>query len=247
MTFELPLIVPDWPAPSWVNAASTTRVGGVSKPPWDSLNLGTHVGDDPEDVTKNRALLGRWAEPGAQSFGWLNQVHGTHVAELPQPGQVTADACVTSQPGAVCTVLTADCLPVLFCDPSSGRVAAAHAGWRGLCDGVLERTLEHLGNPASVLAWLGPAIGPEQFEVGAEVRDAFLLNDPQAGRAFAPSPRHPGRYLADIYELARQRLAAAGVLQVYGGGFCTVTDSDRFFSYRRDGQTGRMASLIFIS
>ncbi|MCR8916533.1 peptidoglycan editing factor PgeF [Marinobacter panjinensis] len=247
MTFELPLIVPDWPAPSWVNAASTTRVGGVSKSPWDSLNLGTHVGDDLEDVTKNRALLGQWAEPGAQSFGWLNQVHGTHVAELPQPGQVTADACVTSQPGAVCAVLTADCLPVLFCDPSSGRVAAAHAGWRGLCDGVLERTLEHLGNPASVLAWLGPAIGPEQFEVGAEVRDAFLLSDPQAGRAFAPSPRHPGRYLADIYELARQRLAAAGVLQVYGGGFCTVTDSDRFFSYRRDGQTGRMASLIFIS
>lgn len=246
MTSELPLIVPDWPAPSWVQAACTTRGGGISEPPWDSLNLGAHVGDKPEDVAKNRALLRQWAEPGAWSFGWLKQVHGTSVALLPQAGEVAADASVTSQPGVVCAVMTADCLPVLFCDPA-GRVAAAHAGWRGLCDGVLERTVEHLGNPAGVLAWLGPAIGPDQFEVGAEVREAFLLHDPQAAVAFVPSPRHSGRYLADLYELARQRLAAAGVLQVYGGGFCTVTDSERFFSYRRDGQTGRMASLIYIS
>ncbi|MDX1561110.1 MAG: peptidoglycan editing factor PgeF [Marinobacter sp.] len=246
MTSELPLIVPDWPAPSWVQAACTTRGGGISKPPWHSLNLGAHVGDKPEDVAKNRALLRQWAEPGARSFGWLKQVHGTSVALLPQAGEVAADASVTSQPGVVCAVMTADCLPVLFCDPA-GRVAAAHAGWRGLCDGVLERTVEHLGNPAGVLAWLGPAIGPDQFEVGAEVREAFLLHDPQAAVAFVPSPRHSGRYLADLYELARQRLAAAGVLQVYGGGFCTVTDRERFFSYRRDGQTGRMASLIYIS
>ncbi|MDX1553964.1 MAG: peptidoglycan editing factor PgeF [Marinobacter sp.] len=246
MTSELPLIVPDWPAPSWVQAACTTRGGGVSKPPWQSLNLGTHVDDNPEDVAKNRVLLRQWAGPDARSFGWLKQVHGTSVAVLPQPGEVTADASVTNQPGVVCVVMTADCLPVLFCDPS-GQVAAAHAGWRGLCDGVLERTVEHLGNPAGVLAWLGPAIGPDQFEVGAEVREAFLLHDPQAAVAFVPSPRHSGRYLADLYELARQRLAAAGVLQVYGGGFCTVADRERFFSYRRDGQTGRMASLIYIS
>lgn len=247
MTSELPLIVPDWPAPSWVQAACTTRVGGVSKPPWDSLNLGTHVGDNPEDVAKNRALLGEWAETGAQSFGWLKQVHGTDVALLPQAGEITADASVTSQSGAVCVVMTADCLPVLFCDPAGRRVAAAHAGWRGLCEGVLERTVERLGNPSGLLAWLGPAIGPDQFEVGAEVREAFLLKDPQAARAFVPSPRHSGRYLADLYQLARQRLVAAGVRQVYGGGFCTVTDRDRFFSYRLDGQTGRMASLIVIS
>ncbi|MCL7945867.1 peptidoglycan editing factor PgeF [Marinobacter sp. ATCH36] len=247
MTSELPMIVPDWPAPSWVHAACTTRVGGVSRPPWDSLNLGTHVGDNPVDVARNCALLGQWAQPGAESFGWLKQIHGTDVAELPQAGEVTADASFTSQPGTVCVVMTADCLPVLFCNPSSGQVAAAHAGWRGLCNGVLERTVERLGNPASVLAWLGPAIGPDQFEVGGEVREAFLLNDPQAAKAFLPSHRHSGRYLADLYELARQRLANAGVHQVYGGKFCTVTDSDRFFSYRRDGQTGRMASLIYIS
>jgi len=247
MTSELPLIVPDWPAPSWVHAASTTRVGGVSKAPWDSLNLGTHVGDKAEDVAQNRALLAQWAEPGARSFAWLNQVHGTEVVELPHAGLVTADASVTSQPGNVCAVMTADCLPVLFCNPSTGQVAAAHAGWRGLCDGILERTVEHLGNPAGVLAWLGPAIGPDRFEVGPEVREAFLLNDSQAAGAFVLSPGNTGHYLADIYELARQRLAMAGVLQVYGGEFCTVTDSDRFFSYRRDGQTGRMASLIFIS
>lgn len=247
MTSEPPLIVPDWPAPSCVHAACTTRIGGVSKAPWSSLNLGKHVGDNPEDVVKNRALLGQWAGPGARSFGWLNQVHGTDVAELPRTGHITADASFTSQPGNVCVVMTADCLPVLFCNPSSGRVAAAHAGWRGLCNGVLERTVEHLGNPGGVLAWLGPAIGPEQFEVGAEVREAFLLTDSQAAEAFVPSPRHSGRYLSNLYELARQRLALAGVLQVYGGDFCTVADGDRFFSYRRDGQTGRMASLIFIS
>ena len=154
---------------------------------------------------------------------------------------------MTSQPGVACVVMTADCLPVLFCNPASGQVAAAHAGWRGLCGGVLERTVEYLGNPAAVLAWLGPAIGPEQFEVGPEVREAFLMSDSQSGDAFISSPRNPTHYLADIYELARQRLAMAGVLQVYGGEFCTVTDRERFFSYRRDGQTGRMASLIFIS
>lgn len=247
MTSELPLIIPDWPAPASVTAACTTRAGGVSAAPWDSLNLGTHVGDSPDNVARNRAILAERLGLAPECFGWLNQVHGTQVVELPEPGSVRADAGVTSTPGVACVVMTADCLPVLFCDPSSGRVAAAHAGWRGLADGVLEQTVAHFGNPAGILAWLGPAIGPKQFEVGPEVRETFLLDDPQAAEAFTPSPVRSGHYLADIYRLARQRLAAAGVLQVYGGGFCTVTDSDRFFSYRRDGQTGRMASLIFAS
>lgn len=247
MTSELPLIIPDWPAPSWVRAASTTRLGGVSSAPWDTLNLGTHVGDLPEDVDRNRALLQQQLDTGAEHFGWLNQVHGTDVVELPQTGLARADASVTSELGNVCVVLTADCLPVLFCDPASGRVAAAHAGWRGLADGVLEEAVAQFANPACLLAWLGPAIGPDRFEVGPEVRDIFLLNDPLAAEAFVPSPSREEHYLADIYRLAKQRLAAAGVLQVYGGDFCTVTDHERFFSYRRDGQTGRMASLIYIT
>ncbi|MFN2360288.1 MAG: peptidoglycan editing factor PgeF [Marinobacter sp.] len=247
MTSELPLIIPDWPVPSWVTAACTTRIGGVSGAPWDTLNLGTHVGDSPEDVERNRARLYQRLGLEAECFGWLNQVHGTDVVELPETGLVRADASVTSTPGNVCVVLTADCLPVLFCDPSNGRVAAAHAGWRGLADGVLERAVAQFGNPACLLAWLGPAIGPEQFEVGPEVREAFLLNDPNAADAFVASPHQNGHFLADIYELARQRLSAAGVLHVYGGEFCTVTDQERFFSYRRDGKSGRMASLITIS
>lgn len=247
MTSELPLITPDWPAPAWIKAACTTRSGGVSAAPWDTLNLGAHVGDSPEAVDRNRNILSHRLGPAAERFGWLNQVHGIDVVELPGTGLVRADASVTSTAGNVCVVLTADCLPVLFCDPSNGRVAAAHAGWRGLADGVLEQVVAQFGNPACVLAWLGPAIGPDQFEVGPEVREAFLLNDPLAAGAFVPSPRTDGHYLADIYELARQRLAAAGVLQVYGGEFCTVTDQDRFFSYRRDGRTGRMASLIYIT
>ncbi|PXX89383.1 peptidoglycan editing factor PgeF [Marinobacter vulgaris] len=247
MTSEVPLIIPDWPAPSWVKAASTTRAGGVSRPPWDTLNFGTHVGDSPEDVERNRHVLHQRLGFVDERFGWLNQVHGTDVVELPEAGAVRADASVTSQPGNICVVLTADCLPVLFCDPSTGQVAAAHAGWRGLADGVLEQVVARFANPASVMAWLGPAIGPDQFEVGPEVRETFLLNDPLATSAFVPSPGREKHYLADIYQLARQRLAAAGVLEVYGGDFCTVTDHERFFSYRRDGQTGRMASLIYIS
>lgn len=247
MTSELPLIIPDWPAPSGIRAACTTRRGGVSNAPWDTLNLGAHVGDAQQAVEQNRTIVGEQLGLGAGRFGWLNQVHGTDVVELPATGQVRADASVTSRAGDVCVVMTADCLPVLFCDASGSRVAAAHAGWRGLADGVLEQTVARFGNPASLLAWLGPAIGPDRFEVGPEVREVFLMNDPLAASAFVPSPVREGHYLADIYTLARQRLAAAGVLQVYGGGFCTVTDQERFFSYRRDGQTGRMASLITIS
>ncbi len=247
MTTELPLIIPDWPAPAWIKAVSTTRMGGVSQAPWDTLNLGSHVGDSTEDVNRNRAILCERLGIDIASVGWLNQVHGTDVVDLPAAGLVRADASTTWSRGNVCAVLTADCLPVLFCDPATGQVAAAHAGWRGLADGVLEQVVARFGNPAGILAWLGPAIGPDRFEVGPEVREAFLLDDPLAADAFAASPSREGHYLADIYQLARQRLATAGVLQVYGGEFCTVTDQQRFFSYRRDGQTGRMASLIYMT
>lgn len=245
MNSDLPLILPDWPAPDWVRAASTTRSGGVSGHPWDTLNLGGHVGDSARAVESNRAILGRALGPGAENFGWLNQVHGTNVVELPSAGVPEADASVTSVPGQVCVVLTADCLPVLFCDPDNGRVGAAHAGWRGLADGVLEQAVARFERPASVMAWLGPAIGPDRFEVGPEVREAFIRCHSEASDAFVASPQRSGHYLADIYALARLRLASVGVTRVFGGGLCTVTDAGRFFSYRRDGQTGRMASLIY--
>lgn len=234
------LITPEWPAPAHVRAFMTTRQGGVSQAPFASLNLGDHVNDAPAAVAKNRAIVRAWlpAEPK-----WLTQVHGTAVAE---GGGCKADASVSRSVDEVSVIMTADCLPVLFCDQAGTVVAAAHAGWRGLCDGVLERTVEAMNvAPGEILAWLGAAIGPTQFEVGAEVRAGFMTQDPAAEAAFVAG-EHAGKWLADIYQLARQRLAAAGVTQVYGGGLCTVSDSARFFSYRRDQQTGRMAALIWI-
>jgi purine-nucleoside/S-methyl-5'-thioadenosine phosphorylase / adenosine deaminase len=238
-------IVPEWLAPTNVRALQTTRLGGVSEAPYDTLNLGEHVGDAPLAVAKNRQLFSALApsEPV-----WLNQVHGVAVADadaascLPQ-----ADACVARQPGSVCVVMTADCLPVLLCDDKGTVVGAAHAGWRGLCNGVIERTVAAMGvPPQSLMAWLGPAIGPTAFEVGAEVREAFMAVQPQAERAFVPVPDRDGKYLADIFLLARQRLEALGVGRTYGGGLCTVTDRARFYSYRRDGATGRMGSFIWL-
>ncbi|OHX10372.1 hypothetical protein BI347_21540 [Chromobacterium sphagni] len=237
-------IAADWPAPANVRTLATTRQGGVSQPPYASLNLGAHVGDDPADVAANRARL-RAALP-AEPF-WLNQVHGTAVANAASAAELPpdADASFARAPGAICAVMTADCLPVLLCDDAGSAVAAAHAGWRGLCDGVLEAAIAAIGPaPSTLMAWLGPAIGPDAFEVGAEVREAFIARDPAAVEAFADIGE--GKYLADIYALARQRLAAAGVSRVYGGDFCTVIDRERFFSYRRDRQTGRMASLIWL-
>lgn len=244
---------PDWPAPARVRALSTSR--GLAQRPsfggsagmYAGLNLGTHVGDRPEVVAANRQLLQQYCGL-SRTPGWLNQVHGTNVLELDswQGELVDADACVTSTEGLAAVVMTADCLPVLFCDTTGSRVAAAHAGWRGLCDGVLETTLQHFVDPSAVMAWLGPAIGPQHFEVGAEVRAAFMAHAQAATEAFTPSPK-PGKYLADIYVLARQRLTAAGVRAIYGGDYCTVADSQRFFSYRRDGQTGRQASLIWLT
>lgn len=238
-----PWLQAEWPAPPRVRTCITTRQGGISQPPWDSFNLGDHVGDAPEHVAANRARLAD--ELGCEPV-WLEQTH-SRLAVKAQLGTVqNADASWTDQPGIACTIMTADCLPVLFCDRAGSRVAAAHAGWRGLAGGVLEATIEALGTPADrLLVWLGPAIGPAAFEVGAEVRDVFLAENPGAAAAFVPSPR-AGRFMADIYQLARLRLQTVGVAAVYGGGLCTVNDPLRFFSYRRDGQTGRFASLIWL-
>ena len=246
-------LLPDWPAPAHVRALSTSR-GLAAQPQFGGstgifagLNLGTHVGDAPDTVLANRQLLQQYCDLSHQP-AWLNQVHGIAVLDLEQwQGQLMdADASVTSTLGLAAVVMTADCLPVLFCDRQGRKVAAAHAGWRGLCDGVLEATLQHFPERADVLAWLGPAIGPVHFEVGSEVRAAFMAKDLQAAAAFVPS-LNAGKYLADIYLLARQRLQAAGVSAIYGGDYCTVADPQRFFSYRRDGQTGRQASLIWLT
>lgn len=241
-------LVPDWPVPGRVKAVVTTRKGGVSGGAYDSFNLASHVGDDPAAVVRNRAAL-RAILPG-EPF-WLEQVHGTEVV-MPEAGSwghvpPDADASCTRRSGAVCVVMTADCLPVLFCDDAGSVVAAAHAGWRGLCAGILERTVDAMGvAPERLHAWLGPAIGAEAFEVGDEVRTAFLREDAGAAAAFTVG-KVQGKWLADLYLLARLRLARAGVVRVFGGGFCTYADAERFYSYRRDRVTGRMASLIWLA
>lgn len=242
MLFEC-CLQPDWPAPSTVKALSTTRLGGVSVSPYASLNLGCHVGDDPVAVAENRRCL-RALLPGEPC--WLSQVHGTEVIEADgQRREIEADASFTRVPGCVCAVQTADCLPVLFCDRGGSVVAAAHAGWRGLAAGVLENTILAMDVPPSdILAWLGPAIGPQFFEVGDDVREAFVATGEEASAAFVM--RSSGKWLADIFLLARQRLLGAGVSSVFGGGLCTFSDSTRFYSYRRDRVCGRMATLIWL-
>jgi len=238
------LYVPDWKVPGNVRALQTTRNGGVSKAPWASLNLGDHVGDAPEAVAANRALLRRRLpnEPL-----WLEQVHGTVAVNAAQQPEIRrGDAAWAREAGVVCAVMTADCLPVLLCDRQGSVVAAAHAGWRGLLAGVLENAVRALQVDAvNLLAWLGPAIGPQRFEVGGEVRAAFVSRDSDARQAFT-SHGDDGKYLCDIYLLARQRLRQLGVTAICGGEACTVSEADRFFSYRRDGVTGRMASLIWL-
>ncbi|QJI31094.1 peptidoglycan editing factor PgeF [Pseudomonas sp. ADAK18] len=235
-------LIPDWPAPAGVKACVTTRAGGVSLAPFDSLNLGDHVEDSPEAVSENRRRL---TDAFNIQPAWLRQVHGVVVVEA-DPGQIAeADGSWTGTPGIACIAMTADCLPALFCNRDGTRVAAAHAGWRGLAAGVLEATIKSLGvAPAEILVWLGPAIGPHAFEVGPEVREVFMRQLPETARAFVPS-LNPGKFMADIYQLARLRLAAHGITAVYGGGFCTVTDP-RFYSYRRSPRTGRFASLIWL-
>ncbi|MFZ4534824.1 peptidoglycan editing factor PgeF [Propionivibrio sp.] len=243
-------IVPDWPAPPNVRSLLTTRNGGASSGVYASLNLGSHVGDDPRAVAANRALVSGWVagEPGCAPV-WLEQVHGTRVidaATWTEGDQAPrADAAFSRQPGVACVVMTADCLPVLFCDDAGTVVAAAHAGWRGLLAGVLEETIAAMGVAGrELMAYLGPAIGPQAFEVGEEVRSAFVRRDGNAATAFKPS--ESGKWLADIYLLARQRLAGQGIDRAFGGSLCTASEADRFFSYRRDGQSGRMASMIWL-
>jgi hypothetical protein len=237
-------LVPDWPSPANVKALQTTRKGGASAAPYDNFNLGSHVGDNPLLVNRNRMQLAHLmpSEPV-----WLNQIHGTTVANVEQAGCLPqADASVSTHRGAVCVVMTADCLPVLLCDDKGSVVAAAHAGWRGLCDGVLEATVKEMHVPTDTLmAWLGPAIGPAAFEVGAEVREAFIVKQPQSEAAFLPGKN--GKWLADIYLLARLRLNASGIIRIYGGDQCTYNDTERYYSYRRDGVTGRMGTFIWLS
>jgi polyphenol oxidase len=244
MTSEWEVIQPEWAAPPGVRCAFTLRTGGVSEAPYDSLNVGAHVGDVEAAVEENRRRvrerLGLPAEPV-----WLQQVHGVGVADLDDAGALTrADAVVTRVRGRVCVIQVADCMPVLFAARDGSAVGAAHSGWRGLAGGVLEETVRHLGVPAAQLVvWLGPTISQEHFEVGDEVRAAFVLHDPNAASAFEANAR--GRWQCDLYSLARRRLEALGVREVSGGGWCTYADAARFFSYRRDGQCGRMAALIW--
>ena len=247
----LQTISPDWPAPPAVRAAFTLRMGGASAAPFDSLNLGAHVGDTGAAVTENRRRVRTQLRLPAEPR-WLEQVHGIEVADLdaacgrasaPHP---TADAAIARRAGSVCAMQVADCMPVLFAARDGCAVAAAHAGWRGLAAGVLEATLARLAvAPAGLIAWLGPAIGAAHFEVGGEVRAAFLAHDAAAAAAFTANTR--GRWQCDLNALARRRLSAAGVTAVFGGGWCTYSDPLRFFSYRRAGRCGRMAALIWLA
>ena len=251
------LLRPDWPVPANVRAAFTLRAGGVSRPPYDTLNLGATTGDAPERVAENRRRLVA-ALALAREPAWLEQVHGTSVASLDRdaaedpssggaaPRPPRADAAVTRRAGRICAIQVADCMPVLLAASDGSAVGAAHAGWRGLAAGVLEATVEALGlDPQRLIAWLGPAIGQRHFEVGAEVREAFLARDAQADAAFAPNAR--GRWQCDLYALARRRLRSLGVGAVCGGEWCTYADAQRFFSYRRDGSCGRMAALVWLA
>lgn len=241
----LDVIRPDWPAPPGIGALCTTREGGVSAAPFDRLNVGTHVGDAPEAVAENRRRVRALvpAEPR-----WLEQVHGIDVldadASPPTAAPPRADGAVSRRAGVVLAIMTADCLPILFAARDGSVVGAAHAGWRGLAGGVIEATVRRMGvPPASVLAWLGPAIGAAAYEVGEDVREAFVGIAPTDAGAFRP--RGGGKFDCDLEALARARLARLGVSAVHGGGRCTARESDAFFSFRRDGRTGRMAALVW--
>jgi len=237
-------IVPDWPAPASVKALITTRSGGVSKGPYASLNLGLRTGDDPQAVAANRDRLNSLLP---QPPRWLRQVHGASVVEADSlAGLPEADAGIAHRAGTVCAVLVADCIPVLLADRAGTTVAIAHAGWRGLAAGIIENTARRMAvDPRGLIAYLGPGIGPSAFEVGADVRDAFLARD--AGAAAAFTPHTAGKWLADLFLLARQRLRRAGVPEIHGGALCTYSDARRFFSYRREPTTGRMAAVIWLT
>jgi YfiH family protein len=243
-------IIPDWPAPGNVKALFTTRNGGVSRGAngaYDSLNLGVHVNDNLADVECNRTLLCRHL-PGEPR--WLKQVHGTLPIWIDQAATVIpeGDAVLSRTQGVICAVMVADCLPVFLCDAAGTTVGIVHAGWRGLAGGIIERSIAAMAvDHNKLMAWLGPAIGPDHFEVGADVYEAFVQQNAQAVQAFVPkNSNHEKKWLADIFLLARQRLTSIGITEIYGGGICTFSDPERFFSYRRDGETGRMAALIWL-
>jgi YfiH family protein len=235
-------LFPDWPAPANIHAATTLRTGGVSAGPYASLNPALHVGDDLDAVIQNRRLIREKLALPSEPF-WLEQIHSNKIVKAGiEAGLPQADASHTDAPGVVCAVLTADCLPLLLCSSDGQRIAAVHAGWRGLAAGIITHAVLALGGK-DLLAWLGPAIGPDRFEVGEDVRAAFVQKSPDFAEAF--KPQAGGKWLADIYRLARIELNALGITSIHGGQFCTVAEPDRFFSYRRDTVTGRMATLIW--
>jgi YfiH family protein len=240
------MIIPDWPLPKGVHAVTSTRVGGVSTGQYRGLNLGAHVGDDPRHVAENRAVIKDMAAMPSAPV-WLNQTHSSDVVTLSEPmtSIIDADASYTGSAGVVCCVMTADCLPILLCAQSGNAVAAVHAGWRGLADGIVEKSVALFGEP--VTAWIGPAIGPTAFEVGEEVVRAFVSHHSNAIAAFEPGEQ-AGKWMGNLSLLAKQRLVDAGVLenQIVESGLCTYSDEETFYSYRRDGQTGRMASFIWL-
>lgn len=240
------VINPNWNVPKNIHAFTTTREGGVSLAPYFSFNLGDHVGDNKSAVKTNRTLLvEKLGLPQTPIF--LTQTHSTQVIHLPYSGQnLEADAVYTNVPHQVCAVMTADCLPVLFTTASGNEVAAAHAGWRGLCDGVLEETVKYFqAKPEDIIAWFGPAIGPTAFQVGIDVVKQFVAVDEKAKLAFQPDAIEEGKYLGNLYQIATQRLNNLGITQIYGRNHCTFNEKELFFSYRRDNQTGRMASVIW--
>jgi purine-nucleoside/S-methyl-5'-thioadenosine phosphorylase / adenosine deaminase len=240
------LIYPDWPAPENIKAISTTKIGGFSLSPYDGLNLADHVGDNPATVNKNRAYLNELAGL-PESPRWLTQIHETRIINSRNwQANVQADAMISNSVNHVCTIMTADCLPILLCSQRGNAVAAIHAGWRGLAAGIIENTINKLDcSPQDIIAWFGPAIGSSQFEVATDVHQLFTHDYPIAEQAFQQTDS--SHYLANIYLLAKQRLNKLGVTAIYGGDYCTVTNDQFFFSYRRDGITGRMASMIWIA
>ncbi len=242
---KIPVIYPDWPAPANIVALTTTRQGGISEAPYANFNLAAHTGDNAEHVAHNRHLL-REIFTLPNEPAWLQQTHSTIAVKIdPHFQSCEADASYSDEAGQICVVMTADCLPILICNNAGTEVAAIHAGWKGLANGVIETTVNQLqSDPADLLVWLGPAIGPTAFQVGKDVYDLFIQPDSEALAAFNAQAQE--KWLANIYQLARLRLKKLGIQAIYGGDYCTYTDEERFFSYRRDGDTGRMASLIYI-
>ena len=242
---KIEYITANWPAPKNIFCITTTRVGGVSKNEYSSLNLGGHVKDEESNVDKNRNLLLEELKLPNSPI-WLEQIHGSAILSLgtKTPSDNTADAAYTNEVGVVCAVLTADCLPVVFCDQKGKHIAVAHGGWRGLVSGVLENTLQKFPIAhKEIMCWLGPAIGPNKFEVSKELVEEFIEKDTKHYNAF--QNQQNGKYLANIYQIAKNILTKKGVTKVYGGEYCTYSESDKFYSYRRDGETGRMATLIW--